>query len=81
MQQARKPSENALKLMVPLTFCILLRIVAVITFRIDTVEVNGSSPFGPTMFLNNSRDFLGCSIPHADRENYLRGPSLSDSTA
>ena len=49
MQHAINLSENGPKLKMPLTFCILLLIFAVITFRIDTVEVNGSSPFGPTI--------------------------------
>ncbi len=44
--------------MVLLPFCILLPFIAVIIFRIDTVEVNGSSPFGPTIcFLEAGKPF------------------------
>jgi hypothetical protein len=35
---------------------------------LDTVEVNGSSPFGPTMPFNNLPSFRGFGIPHNSRK-------------
>ena len=35
---------------------------------LDTVEVNGSSPFGPTMPLNNLPSFCAFGIPHNSRK-------------
>jgi hypothetical protein len=51
MQRALASAKNAATVMVARYLCGIMLLVAILVLRIDTVEVWGSSPHGPTINL------------------------------
>jgi hypothetical protein len=47
MQHVRMPAKIGLSIWHACSLCVVLPLLAILVPRIDTVEVNGSSPFGP----------------------------------